>query len=269
MALLIITGVPGTGKTLYAIQKYIIPHLQKGGIVYTNIDGLIASRIAIFYDIDVFICEENLRILNNPDYFYKEICQNAMVVIDEAQNLFSNRDLTSATNKDCILYLNQHRHYGHKVIFVTPHVDLVDAGIRRIVEFTYKNKSFSALGSSKVVRCAVFDQCNVLKPAIQFFTWKHDTKIYECYSSYFSDGTTETKVRVSPLKNAQLYFIAIIVFIALFFAFNNGKYFVAHLKTKEKKVDSVVIQNVEKKNKISIIKVNDSIIYRSERLIRK
>lgn len=228
MALVLITGVPGTGKTLYAIQKYIIPQLRKGSPVYTNIDGLIERRIAAIFKIDIFDVEKNLRILKQPEYFFNEVrdVQNAYVVLDEVQNLFANRDWQKSANGECINYLMEHRHYGHSLVFITPHIDSVDAGIRRVAQFTYKHKSFSALGNNTTVKCAVFDQCNVNKSPVQFFTWHHDTRVYDCYSSYFKENTKEEKVRVYPLKNAVLFGLIAIVVICGFFAIkNSGKFF--------------------------------------------
>lgn len=232
MAAIILTGVPGTGKTLYGIQKYIIPALKKGQVVFTNIDGLILRRISYLFNIDIFELEKNLRIIKNPEFFFNEAKEvpNCLVVIDETQNIFSNREWQKSGNQECINYLMEHRHYGHSIVFITPHVDSVDAGIRRVVEFTYKHKSFSALGSHKSVRCAVFDQCNVNKPPVQIFSWTHDTRIYDCYSSYFKDGTKEEKVRVHPFRNATLITLVIFVCVAMFFTIRNG------LKLKERYV---------------------------------
>lgn len=214
MALLIITGVPGAGKTLYAVQKYIIPELKNGGVVYTNIDGLSKSRISILFDIDIFQVEKNLRILDNPQYFYKGIENNAMVVIDESQNIFSNRDWQSTVNSECVAYVMEHRHHGHKLIFITPHIDSVDAGVRRCAEFTYKMKSFSAIGGTKTVRCAIFDQANVNKQPLKIFTWRHDSDVYNCYNSYFNADVKEKKIRHNYFNDPRLIIILIVVIVS-------------------------------------------------------
>lgn len=258
MALLIVTGVPGTGKTLYCIQRYIIPELKKGGIVYTNIAGLVHRRISLLFGIDIFDIEANLRIIENPAYFYKDTPKNCMFVVDEAQNIFGNREWQKKENIEVINYLNEHRHYGHRIVMITPHVESLDAGIRRIVEFTYKHKSFSAIGNSKTVRCAVFDQCNLYRPAVQFFQWKHDSRIYDCYSSYFTDGTKEVKVRVNPLKNGTLYALIVLILVSGFFAVKNSDG-VLRLFRKPKKVESVSPIPIEQKQK-NVIMINGKII---------
>jgi len=260
MAVVIVTGVPGTGKTLYGIQKYIIPHLRRGGIVYTNISGIVNRRISMFFGIDIFDVESNLRIIDDPAYFYKDTPKNCLFVIDEAQNIFSNRDWQKAQNAECISYLNEHRHYGHRIVFITPHLDSVDAGIRRVVEFTYKHKSFSAIGDQKTVRCAVFDQCNISKGPLQTFTWKHDVRIYDCYSSYFAEGTTEKKVKINIFRNTTLYMLGAVILVCSFLAIKNGASFFGRFVHEKKPAVSKEVLSLTK-DPINVIKINDSIIY--------
>jgi zona occludens toxin (predicted ATPase) len=247
MALIFMTGVPGTGKTLYAIQKYIIEQLKKGKKVFTNIDGLIPERIALLFNLDIFDVQDNLKVIKEPEFFYKEMEENATAVIDEVQNIFGNRNWQSEANTECIKYINEHRHYGHKLVFVTPHIDGVDAGIRRVAQFTYKHKSMSSIGSVKTVRCAIFDQCDLTKSPLQVFTWRHDKRVYDCYSSYFTKTTTEQKVRIHPLRN----FIFIITAIATFFAFKNTGKFLERMNRRKKtkqKTENIIIRK-DKQNK--------------------
>jgi zona occludens toxin (predicted ATPase) len=260
MALLLITGVAGTGKTLYCIQKYIIPELKAGGTVYTNIDGLINKRLSILFDIDIFTIEKNLITINDCEYFYKDVPKNSLFVLDEAQNVFNNRDWQAKKNNECISYLMEHRHYGHKIIMITPHIDSLDAGIRRVAEFTYKHKSFSALGNAKTVKCAVFDQSSINKSPIQTFQWKHDSRVYDCYKSYFDEGTIEKKPRVYPLRNTALYIIVTITFVSLFFGIKNTYEFSKKFKKKSetKQISNKINVN---QRKINVIKINDSVIY--------
>ena len=218
MSFVIIAGTPGTGKTLYAIQQYIIPSLIRGEVVYTNIDGIIASRIAALFNADYFTVDSNLRKINEPQYFYKGVEKNATIVVDESQNLFNNRDWQSEVNKECVAYLTEHRHHGHRVVFIAPTVESVDAGIRRVCELTYRHKSMSLLGDKKTVRCAVYDQCNFTKGPLQTYQWKHDRRIYDCYKSYFVDGVEEKKPRINPLKNAGLIILTIVTIISAFYA---------------------------------------------------
>jgi zona occludens toxin (predicted ATPase) len=267
LAVLLITGVAGTGKTLYAIQRYIIPELKKGNKVFTNIDGIITSRISLLFGIDIIEAERNLKKIENPKEFWKELEINSLAVIDEGQNIFNNRDWADDANKECVKYLFEHRHWGHSVLFITPHIDSLDAGIRRAAQFTYKHKSFSAIGAVKTVRCAVFDQCEIAKGAVEYFTWKHDSRIYDCYSSYFQDGTKEKKVRIHPFRNLTVYFLVSVIVFGSIFSVSPFKKFIGRLSKKknvtiaEKTIENKNNKNVISTKNVNIIKINDSIIY--------
>jgi len=222
VAVQILTGVPGTGKTLYGIQKYIIPELKRGNKVYSNIDGLYLPRISILFDIDIVNLERCFVSLKKPERFWEELDKNAMCVLDESQNIFNNRDWQNENNKDCIAYLMKHRHYGHQVILICPTVEALDAGIRRVCEFTYKHKSFSMLGQKKTVKCAVFTQANLGVEPLKTFTWHHDTRIYDCYKSYFDEGTTEVKPKIALFRNFKLYLMMGVFAVSLVFVVRNA-----------------------------------------------
>jgi zona occludens toxin (predicted ATPase) len=221
MALLLYTGVAGTGKTLYAIQKYIIPELSKGNQIYTNIDGIVLSRISVMFDQDLIQLERGFHNLQDPGRFWEELKQNSMCVLDEAQNIFSNRNWQDRNNVDCVKYLMEHRHYGHQLIFISPHIDAMDAGIRRVAELTYKHKSYSIIGGAKTVKCCVFSQANINNEPLQMFTWKHDVRIYDCYKSYFLEGTVEKKVKVNIWADPKLIIISLVILLSLIWALNS------------------------------------------------
>jgi zona occludens toxin len=269
MALLLMTGFAGTGKTLYAIQRYIIPELSKGTKVFTNIDGIILSRISMLFDIDIIELERKYVNLKNPSRFWEEMEKNSMAVLDESQNIFNNRDWQNANNKDCIKYLMEHRHFGHQLIFITPHIDSLDAGIRRVCEFTYKHKSFSAVGSKKTVRCAIFTQANTNVEPVKFINWRHDERVYDCYSSYFEKGTIEKKPRVNIFKSSKLIFFVLLCFIMMLIAMNNiPKFYNEISKSKQKKIVEIGSKKEVKRN---FIMIGDSLIdgfSKGERVIK-
>jgi len=192
-----------------------------------------------------------------------------MVVLDEAQNIFNNREWQNKANMECARYLMEHRHYGHKVIMITPAIDSLDASIRRVAEFTYKNKSFSALGNAKTVRCAIIDQCNMTREPLQVIQWRHDARIYQCYSSYFAEGTTEKKIRVNPLMDTKLYLLLIVIILSMVFGVKGCMKMSTRIESKNSSDSKVLDHAIIKENKIRMkkrtIMVNDSAYYLGEK----
>jgi len=236
MAVVVITGVPGTGKTLFGIQRYIIPALQRGEEVWTNIDGLITARIALLFNMDYFDVDARLHLLEHPERFWVGLPKNANVVIDEAQNLWSNREWQKAENKEVMAYLMEHRHLGHRVVMITPHVDSLDPGIRRVTELTYRHKTATLMGARTRVRCTVFDQCNTGRAeGLQAFVWHHDKRIYDCYSSYFSKGTLERKPSVNVFAHFGLWAVVVVTVMFGWWGFVGLSKF-AHRMSRHKQV---------------------------------
>lgn len=243
MAVVVITGTPGTGKTLYAIQRYIIPALQRGESVWTNIDGLITARIALLYNMDYFDVDSRLHVLEQPSRFWLGLPKNANIVIDEAQNLWSNREWQKAENKEVMAYLMEHRHLGHRVVMITPHVDSLDPGIRRVTELTYRHKTATLVGARARVRCTVYDQCNVGRAeGLQSFVWHHDRRIYDCYKSYFSEGTTERKVSVNVLAHFGLIVVLIVTLLFGWWGFVGVSRFAARMARGKNRVVTEQVQ---------------------------
>ena len=95
-------GSPGSFKSVHVLEKYIIPALKKGRAVYTNIEKISSIYIATYFDMNPIDVDNLLHILGreynddgtfqeNPDLirrFYDNVPNNALIVIDEAQNYF-------------------------------------------------------------------------------------------------------------------------------------------------------------------------------------
>ena len=95
-----VCGSPGSYKSCYALEKFIIPALAEGKQVYTNIEGLSSVYIATYFDMDpvrVDSCLHQLGQVWDDDgtwhedrekirRFYEDLPVNSLVVIDDAQN---------------------------------------------------------------------------------------------------------------------------------------------------------------------------------------
>ena len=100
-----VCGTPGSFKSCYCVEKFILPALREGKKVFTNIEGLDPRYIATLFDLDPVQVEEferSGRVYDDDGTFhedkdkirrfYDDLPVNSLVVIDEAQNYFSSRD---------------------------------------------------------------------------------------------------------------------------------------------------------------------------------
>lgn len=124
----IVTGTPGAGKTLYAIDRF--RKITDRPIYYCNLDGLSDSLGWIKIDVD------------DIKRYHEIIPQGAIFIVDEVQKFFPVRS-PSAPVPPAISHLETHRHEGQDVIFITQHPSLLDHHARRLVgEHVHLQRNF-------------------------------------------------------------------------------------------------------------------------------
>jgi len=212
-----ITGTPGTGKTLNAVKRYIIPALRAGRLVYTNVP-LSVLHISIFLkEFDEFTISNLIKPYEK--YTYKQAKANSLLVIDEAQNFYNNRDFKDKDNKDFLEFLTGHRHYGIDVLILTQHYEQVDLGIRRNCETCIVLKSLRNVGFASQIKAEFYGNAlDLNRKPIASQRWSVDSSYYSLYKSYANEAVTETKKLSFNvfLRSPLIYFMLIVVSIVVY-----------------------------------------------------
>lgn len=222
-----IQGIPGAGKSLYAIDKWIIPALRSKRQVYANIEGLSIDRMCAIYDLDPIatnMCYHNMEPDDIPlcQAFYKDLPHGALVVLDEAQNYFGSRNWESKENKELIPYLTRHRHYGHDVVVITQNIESIDITFRRLLGLTYSIKRAEMLGLKASSIVYIFDRCNVDRAPLGRTWFKYDKNIFRIYSSYVAEDVTEDRKTVNPvLRSPAIWATAFLFFGGIFYLWHS------------------------------------------------
>ena len=140
-----ITGVPGAGKSYYAVNHiYQVLNDKKNPdrylYIYTNInqfDFSISSKVCK-YDHDLIL--RKLQLLHKyykkkkPDSFLIRMARRlkiykSLFVIDEAHNYFDNR------NTILVWWLSYHRHLYHDIDLITQNLTLIDSKYKGFTEY--------------------------------------------------------------------------------------------------------------------------------------
>lgn len=120
----LITGTPGSGKTLYAVSEVVAKFAdpQSGRIVYNaGINGLAIPGV-----ID---CEaEGLDVRK----WHEWAPPNAIIVVDECQRIWRARSVSAQVPPE-VAAMETIRHGGVEMWLITQHPNLLDANIRRLV----------------------------------------------------------------------------------------------------------------------------------------
>jgi len=231
-----IEGLPGSGKSLYAISRIIPPFLSardKFGHptpchIYTNIAGLRPEVLCAVLGIDDFYCTQYVHMIDGTDalrYFYKDENgeyrpEGSIFVLDEIQNAFGARDFKSQWSADVIPYLSQHRHYKHTIFWMTQSIDSVDITFRRQTDYVWVLEKLENFGRKNSVVIKKYEgwQVRVVEPYAKE-TYTYDKKFFPCYESYNSKmlaGDKEVRVSTNVFTSSKgLRIVAVLMVIAI------------------------------------------------------
>lgn len=178
----LLTGAPGSGKTLYCIDKIIQPvvgtTVEGSGddgelqtfdrTVYTNINGLLLPHEAVDGE-----WLQHLHENKKP---------GAFVVFDEVQRVWPNRP-TGSKKPAAVEYLETHRHDGIDIVILTQNPQLLDPAVRALVG---RHLHMRRLGGTKAAMVYEWDACsNALnyKSAFRKSFYRYSRKVFELYKS--------------------------------------------------------------------------------------
>lgn len=222
-----ICGTPGSYKSCYAVEKFVLPALRTHRKVFTNIEGLSPAYIATYFDLDPVEVENNLNVLgrvydDDGSYhedrdrirrFYEDLPQNALVIIDEAQNYFSSRDFKEGFSNDLIPWLTKHRHLGNDVVWITQNLESVDITFRRNTHLTYALRRAENLGMKNAAFNYIFDRADLERRHLARKMYRPDPTIFKLYSSYQNDEVKENRKSYNVFLRSPFFWLFIAVMI--------------------------------------------------------
>lgn len=216
-------GVPGSGKSYEAVQT-ILDAAKQGRKIYTNIDGFDDSECKEFQknycNLTDFQLDTTIHFLTKEQVFnFWEFVENgSLIVIDEIQLNFSNRDWSSEGNRSFVRWAEVHRHHGFDLIMLTHSTEKIDKHVRSLIDWTYvydKVNYFGSLVKNRYTKNAFkFDQDK--GKAIKSNIRQYDPAVFPCYKSYVSEDIKEMGIGqgINVLKHP--IFLVIPVLIGLF-----------------------------------------------------
>lgn len=203
----IITGTPGAGKTLYAIDKLLrelvdsqVPQYDaRGGTtmvtrrILSNINGLLIDHELIDEKPGGGLADWHLW------------CKPGDVIcFDEVQHAWRPRANGSKVPDD-IAALETHRHKGVDFILITQNPMQVDKNVCLLAGRHLHIRRIAALGASIVYE---WDHCSrslLYSKSLKKSPWKYDKKVFQLYKS--AELHTKPKISIPPLMFVVLFAI--------------------------------------------------------------
>lgn len=211
--LYLITGQPGSGKTLYMVSQLLKnPDLKDREIYVDGITDLDHEKISY----------KDVPEGHSVDDWYDWLPHGAVLVVDECQRFFRPRPNGSAVPKK-VTELETHRHQGHDLFFITQHPRLIDINVRSFVE-NHKHFGKTQLGNRRMFewqRCGNPDSRSDTGSAMVSL-YALDKQAMNLYKS----AEVHTKIKVGRSKWVYAFPVfVILLIICLWFAYANFRNF--------------------------------------------
>lgn len=178
----LITGAPGSGKTLYCIDKIIQP------LVGTSVLGTGPEGQAIEYPREIFT---NINGLKLPHHmvdaaWLSDLATNkqtgAVVVFDEVQRVWPNRP-TGSKKPPAVEYLETHRHDGIDVVLLTQNPQLLDPAVRALVGRHLHMRRVGGIGAAVVYEWDACSNALNFKSAFTKKGYRYSKRVFQLYES--------------------------------------------------------------------------------------
>lgn len=226
----LITGVPGSGKTLFAVSelaKKVKKEWAGRKIFVHGIPELTIPTEPI---------PEGCTIDNMHVWLQRPENNGSVVIIDEAQNVFPPRSAGSKA-PEIVEWLHVHRHAGVDIILITQMPGRIDKQVRDLVGAHYHIHK-TPIG----VRMRYFWDYCAINPLSAFKSarpdrYKMDKNAFKLYKS------AEVHTKIATPKSRLLWLIPLVFFLFVFFAYFSYKTLVSRAFPDEKEVSAAVVES--------------------------
>lgn len=181
----IITGTPGAGKTLYTIEKLLLPLIGK------TIEGKDANGDAVTIERKVYTNINGLQVehdlIDGGDNqglrdWHKWAKPGSVIVFDEVQKVWPPR-ANGAKVPDDIQALDTHRHMGVDFILITQNVANVDRHIHALGGRHLHVRRIANMPLAIVYEWDHVSRGLMFSKSISKAPWRYDKKVFKLYKS--------------------------------------------------------------------------------------
>ena len=176
-------GVPGSGKSYYAVSERFLSWVRANRKIYVYVDGIFLDRLGAFEGRTVEDLSKQIIVWQTPDDVRTGLLQvesGSAVIIDEAQTIFRSREKVDA---ELLRMLETHRHKGIDIVMLCQQHGQMTLGVLRLVEVTTKFRRLDRFGLKGRYQAQVRGNPEETE-VIRMFTGKYSPGIYAYYSSY-------------------------------------------------------------------------------------
>ena len=206
----LLQGLPGSGKSYYAVSNRIVSALKSGRRVYAVMDLVYSDFWSGLRGLGFNELRERLIICDDLS-FIPSLVENDFVVIDECQRFFR---AGSNPDKDVLYWFETHRHKGLDVILITQDYMKILRQVYILAEVVYCFRKLSFVGLYNRSKCKV--KAGVRDDdLIRTFQFKFEKKYCILYRSYENKNAVENRNKSTNIFNSWLVRGALVAVVVI------------------------------------------------------
>lgn len=198
MAINAYVGLPGSGKSYGVVENVILPALQAGRVLITNIP-LNLDAVGADYDIELVYQVSNDDLLNKGVDLWLAMPGGAVIVLDEVWRIWPAGMKASDLKDYHKEFLAEHRHKVGKdgmtqeIILIVQDLSQISNYVRGLVDTTYRALKMDKLAAKNKYRVDVYSGAqkgpNYPKNVVSSFFGYYKPAIYKYYKSHTKSAT--------------------------------------------------------------------------------
>lgn len=275
MAITLIKGRPGAGKSYECVVHHILPSLKEGRKVVTNIplniDHFVlclGEHVRELVEVVPFDFDGGHRYLSDPDDYKKyenwrnEKEQGVLFVLDECHLLFplSGRGKSqTALAERQIEFFSGHRHWGFDFIFLTQSDRKINRLLREDIEICIEVRKNRAIGDKSYRRYVFYYGDGKKSGLIEQDSREYEPKFYAFYKSHTKSESGVTEANIKDMKKWHQHWGIRIPFALIVIGIILSVKLISHvLGEPEKKTESTVKTQPNEKTQMKKTPVKSS-----------
>lgn len=198
----LITGLPGNGKTLYALASIKVKAEKEGRTVYYS-----------------GIADLKLPWIEHPPEQWMDLPAKSMMVIDEVQRVMRPRMHGTAV-PPFVAALETHRHKGVDLVLITQHPMLLDSNVRRLVgQHFHVVRKFGTHFATVHEWASVKESCDKNREDSIKHEWRYPKEVFD----YYKSAEAHTVKRRIPMKLWVLLALPFVIVGGIWFGIEHSK----------------------------------------------
>ena len=218
----LLEGVPGSGKSYFAVSERLLPWLRSHRKIYVYVDGIFLDKLAAFEGRTVEELQKQLVLWETADEIRSGLLSvdaGAAVLIDEAQTIFRSKE---KIDPELLRWLETHRHRGNDVVLMVQQYGQLTLGVTRLVEVTTKFRRLDRFGLKNRYQAQVRGNPEETE-VIRMFSGKYSPALYQYYSSYSNTAIRESK-RGATIMRSPTIVVALLGLAVAVYWFSSGRW---------------------------------------------